>query len=45
MRYDASSEESVIEPEPIPQWQYSLYPLIVNLILDPDFEPEPIKRL
>jgi hypothetical protein len=35
-------ESSSFEPERVPQFRYSLYPLIVNFILDPDFEELPI---
>jgi len=35
-------ESSPFEPERVPQFRYSLYPLIMNAILDPDFEPLPV---
>jgi hypothetical protein len=35
-------ETSSFEPERIPQFRYSIYPLIMNAILDPDFEQLPV---
>jgi hypothetical protein len=35
-------ESSSFEPDRIPQFRYSLYPLIMNVILDPDFVELPI---